>query len=285
MVVGVAGIGCFLYIPNRKTCCMIGALFAFHGSFEMATDVIFHVSLHQAFVPQAIRKKKKLAPKQVVQSKPQQVLIKQSFDGEKTLDGSQQTQVSEIHYENNPKKASDKEDAVLDIHGIPTESGTNKIEKESKESNDNNTQHENNNNEPYLENEPESLRLLHASVTNPYDPHFPNDYLAYRERKKTEQVRKDLQRSALQRLDQQEKLRKKIQEERKKILDSGDLDKIVDVAVGVTGGAGRGRGRGRGVSNLPAWLLKKQQEQKEAGATACGSISRPTDGQFEDYAS
>ena len=67
--------------------------------------------------------------------------------------------------------------------------------------------------EPYIENEPESLRRLHASVTHPYDPHFPNDYLAYRERKKTEQVRKDLQRSALQRLDQQEKMRKKIEED------------------------------------------------------------------------
>lgn len=159
---------------------------------------------------------------------------------------------------------------------------------------DNNPQHEHaddgndTNNEPYLENEPESLRLLHASVKDPYDPHFPNDYLAYRERKKTEQVRKDLQRSALQRLDAQEKLRKKIEEERKKLLESGELGKLAEshasggmeaASAGMAGGVGRGRGRGRGVANLPAWLVKKQQDQKEAE----GSDTKPvSEGQFDD---
>ena len=148
-----------------------------------------------------------------------------------------------------------------------------------------------NNNEPYLENEPESLRLLHASVTDPYDPHRPNDYLAYRERKKTEQARKDLQRSALRRLDAQEKMRKKIEEERRELLASGDLDKIVDSRVdeefsaasngdGAAVLSGRGRGRGRGVANLPAWLVKKQQEQKKAKAQQ--SETAPADGQFDD---
>ena len=132
-------------------------------------------------------------------------------------------------------------------------------------------------------NEPESLRLLHESVTDPYDPHCPNDYLAWRERKKTEQVRKDMQRTALQRLDQQEKMRKKIEEERKKILESGDFNKIVESQAGRegVGGVGRGRGRGRGIAtNLPAWLVKKQQEQK---ADSSSASTKPIDRQqFDD---
>lgn len=128
--------------------------------------------------------------------------------------------------------------------------------------------------EPYLEDEPESIRILHESVTpaNAYNPHFPNDYLAHLERKKTERIQKELQQSALQRLEQQEKLRKKIEEERRKIESSGDVNKIVEMRTAGLGGentsgmdgAGRGRGRGRGVQNLPAWLVKKQQEQQRA---------------------
>ena len=133
--------------------------------------------------------------------------------------------------------------------------------------------------EPYPENEPESIRLLHESVTpeNAYNPHFPNDYLAHIERKKTERIQKELQQSALQRLDQQEKLRKKIEEERRKIERSGDVDKIVEMRSGLggatanknngVGGAGRGRGRGRGVQNLPAWLIKKQEKLNNTAVT------------------
>eukprot|EP00986_Skeletonema_menzelii_P013453 scaffold7852_cov151-Skeletonema_menzelii.AAC.18 len=146
--------------------------------------------------------------------------------------------------------------------------------------------------EPYVENEPESIRLLHESVSpaNAYNPHFPNDYLAHLERKKTERIQKELQQSALQRLDQQEKLRKKIEEERRKIESSGDVNKIVEMRSGLGGGngngmegAGRGRGRGRGTQNLPAWLVRKQQEeQQKAVEETSSSIAPITQGQFDD---
>mmetsp|Transcript_20156 Transcript_20156/g.43785 ORF Transcript_20156/g.43785 Transcript_20156/m.43785 type:complete len:308 (-) Transcript_20156:92-1015(-) len=236
-----------------------------------------------AFVPQAIRKKKKITQRKP-QPQQQQVLKKQSFVGEKSIEVTQ-AQNSTISDCNDTKKASDNQETKLAASEITWEKSTNKWNNESQvQSNDNDKTHDNN--EPYLENEPESLRLLHASVIHPYDPHVPNDYLAHRERKKTEQVRKDLQRSALQRLDQQEKLRKKIEEERKKIMASGDLDQIVESGAMSGGRAGRGRGmgRGRGVSNLPAWLLKKQQEQ-QAEANASSSYSKPADGQFDDFAS
>lgn len=144
-----------------------------------------------------------------------------------------------------------------------------------------------------MENEPESLRLLHASVThnNMYDPYFPNDFLAYRERKRSEEVRKELQRTALQRLDQQENLRKQIEEKRKKLLESGNYQGLVEEETmtsrrregdgGGGVGIGMGRGRGRGVTNLPAWLVKKQEEQQNEIYTFDATEK---DGQFDDSA-
>jgi hypothetical protein len=84
-------------------------------------------------------------------------------------------------------------------------------------------------------------------------------------------MQKELQQSALQRLDQQEKLRKKIEEERRKIESSGDVNKIVESrmmmggsdSTNSAGAGGGGRGRGRRVQNLPAWLVKKQQEEEQ----------------------
>lgn len=144
-----------------------------------------------------------------------------------------------------------------------------------------------------MENEPESLRLLHASVThnNMYDPYFPNDFLAYRERKRSEEVRKELQRTALQRLDQQENLRKQIEEKRKKLLESGNYQGLVEEETmtsrrregdgGGGVGIGMGRGRGRGVTNLPAWLVKKQEEKRNEIYTLDATEK---DGQFDDSA-
>ena len=127
--------------------------------------------------------------------------------------------------------------------------------------------------------ESEQMRLLHASVTdeNRYDPFVPNDLLAYRERKKNERRRDQLEKSARETLRMQQIMREKIEEERKKVEATGDYQKIVEnrikTAIGDTDsnniidnnrmeGRGRGRGIGRGVSNLPAWLIKKQEEDK-----------------------
>mmetsp|Transcript_23970 Transcript_23970/g.42908 ORF Transcript_23970/g.42908 Transcript_23970/m.42908 type:complete len:333 (+) Transcript_23970:231-1229(+) len=254
-----------------------------------------------AFVPHAIRKKKKIS--QQPQSQQLQISIKKNVVTEKVISHNG----SQINYID-PNKSASSAPQQISVPTSETKSDHATHHEASNNDNDNQSTDNphysdsatNNNNEPNLENEPESLRLLHASVTNPYDPHFPNDYLAYRERKKTEQARKELQRSALQRLDQQEKLRKKIEEERKKMLQSGELNKFVEshgggdhqaaYAVAVAGGAvvmgasvGRGRGRGRGVANLPAWLVRQQQqEQKDAEAKI--SDTKPYDGQFDDSA-
>ena len=117
--------------------------------------------------------------------------------------------------------------------------------------------------------EPEWLRQLHASVQpqDRYDPLVPNDYLAFRERQAHEQEQIRMERAAKEQLEVQRRVRERIEEERRAAEEAGDLDRIVEsravsVAASV-GGAGRGRGRGRGTSNLPAWLVKKQQEENE----------------------
>ncbi|KAL3768523.1 hypothetical protein ACHAW5_006719 [Stephanodiscus triporus] len=213
----------------------------------------------QAFVPHAIRNKRKgtAPPRPRALAKPNSSggeISRVRVGSNEEEDGLQQISelvATEITCEN--------DDGVADH-------GNDGFEGDEDNARDNDDNDHANANEPYLEDEPEALRLLHASVVQPYDPYLPNDYLAHRERKKTEQVRRDMQRSALQRLEQQEKLRRKIEEERKKILESGDFRKIVersrDGDVAKSGGAA-GRGRGRGVTNLPAWLVKKQEEQKE----------------------
>lgn len=271
---------------------------------------------NQAFVPHAIRKKKKVS--QQPKSQPQkqiatkkQVIVEDTSDVKNALnDNDNQTDsntnaIPNRHKEDTHNK-SDKEGRPMISEISYTISSNKQNIDQEQSSSDKNPQPENsndtntttiNNNTPYIENEPESLRLLHlaANVTtkNLYDPHFPNDYLAHRERKKTEQARKDMQRSALQRLDQQEKLRKKIEEERKKILESGNftnLDKFVGITgrgggdgmAGIMGGAGRGRGRGRSVNNLPAWLVKKQQEQKDNAQGSSDNSKPVAPGQFDD---
>ena len=120
--------------------------------------------------------------------------------------------------------------------------------------------------EPYLENEPHELRQLHEHAklptSNPYNPHTPNDYLAYRERRKTEAVRKDMQAAALAKMEQHEKLRKKVEEERRRLEISGDVDKLVETVKKEQEQQQQrmgGRGRGRGVSNLPAWMVQRDK--------------------------
>lgn len=105
----------------------------------------------------------------------------------------------------------------------------------------------------------EELQRLHSLVTDPYDPHVPNDLLAYRERKEIEQSRLKLEREARETMERQQQLRQQLEEERQRIHQSGaSANEIIEHR---TKTALMGGGRGRGISNLPAWLIKKQKEE------------------------
>lgn len=82
-------------------------------------------------------------------------------------------------------------------------------------------------------------RMQQDAENDPYDPMVPNDLLEYWEWRKTEQSLAE-QRERLQAIEQQQQTK----------------EAFVDTAVS------RGRGRG-GVSNLPAWMVQQQREQRE----------------------
>ena len=215
-----------------------------------------------AFVPQALRKKKRPPQQQT-----------------KKVEEKRQRVESDVQNE------LDRSTVVEDVNGFPVadiviHDKTNDATESQDSNQEDPINDENDNGEPYLENEHPSLRALHdAAKTSltPYNPHNPNDYLAYRERKKTAAVRKDMQAAALAKLEAHDRLRKKVEEERRRIELSGDVDKIVESRLSSGGGAGRGRGRG--MSNLPAWLIKKQMEEKEGGGGAVAEVEK---GQFDD---
>lgn len=118
--------------------------------------------------------------------------------------------------------------------------------------------------------ESEELRLLHESVTDPYDPFCPNDYLEYCEEKRREIERKELEKSTREALHQQQIIREQIVEERRKMIEIGDYQSVVSSvrnrehnSISDT----EHNGRGRGVRNLPAWLLNKQQQDTSDSCT------------------
>ena len=68
-----------------------------------------------------------------------------------------------------------------------------------------------------------------------------------------------MQAAALVKMEQHEKLRRRVEEERRRLEESGDVDKLVDMVKEQQQQRLGGRGRGRGVSNLPAWMVERDK--------------------------
>lgn len=160
--------------------------------------------------------------------------------------------------------------------------------------------------------ETEELAMLHASVTDPYDPFIPNDYLEYCEEKRREVERRELEEATRETLRQQQIIREQIAEERRKMIETGDYQSVISsvinrhaqdtqisgpsmvpitgqnsdikdkvesssVSVSTTQNPKLKMGRGRGVHNLPAWLLQKTQEESVASGTLVGADEAVSD--------
>jgi hypothetical protein len=209
-------------------------------------DTIGNAGTTMAFVPAALRKRKTVV-KTIVRPRKSQVRHQTSLD----LDAD--TSSSIIHRDSESCEVENNQATT----GTPDESNG---------QNNDRQQHEQE--EEYKE--PQHLTDLHASVRSAdmYHPMMPNDYLAYKQRKENELLQANLEKQAQITLEMQRKLREQIEEERRKALDSGDVNKIIESRLAkpmekaVTNGIGRGRGRG--LSNLPAWLVKKQQEENQS---------------------
>lgn len=202
-----------------------------------------------AFVPQALRKKKRPAPVPKEDAKRPRNDDQENVPTEENGGGSSSINVN---HNNVPIDTVTIQPSTI-LHDTDT--------LEPEDVDEPITANNKDNDEPYLENEPHELRQLHEAAKlhpHPYNPHVPNDYLAYRQRKKTEAVRKEMEAAALAKMKQHEKLRRKVEEERKRLEESGDVDKLVETIVEQRRLQG-GRGRGRGVSNLPAWMVNRDK--------------------------
>ena len=110
------------------------------------------------------------------------------------------------------------------------------------------------------------MRALHASVTDPYDPFHPNDYLAYKQELEREEKRKELERRTLEALKQQEIMQEQISRERQKLAQGmgrgRGLNNLPSWVGQSTAAPAAGRGMGvRDQRNLPAWLVQKQRDE------------------------
>lgn len=214
-------------------------------------DTIGNAGTTMAFVPAALRKRKAVVKTFVKPRRSQvknQTLLDGAADASSSLEKTANDQDDErLEGENNNMKTDTPEES--DIHN-------------------NKRQQDDDDEEEYKE--PQHLTDLHASVRSAdmYHPMMPNDYLAYKQRKENELLQANLEKQAQMTMEMQRKLREQIEEERRKALDSGDVKRIIEsrVTKPMESGAvtsGMGRGRGRGLSNLPAWLVKKQQEENQ----------------------
>lgn len=222
-----------------------------------------------AFVPAALRKRKPLIRNS---SKPRKSEIKSDNDPGDTTTVIMSSGIPTIE-----TTAASFDSLLTNKHkGDPEKEGTQSLINKSKEESDfcpsqlqpteEPQGQESDKEEEYKE--PQHLTDLHASVrsTDMYHPMMPNDYLAYKQRKENEMLHANLERQTQKTLDMQRKLREQIEEERQKALASGDVNKIIESRLGTSMASapsvGIGRGRGRGLNNLPAWLVKKQQEEQ-----------------------
>lgn len=99
-----------------------------------------------------------------------------------------------------------------------------------------------------------------AEITDPYDPYVPNDLLQYWDRQALVREQRQMEEETLKALEQQQIIREQLEQERQALLQQqqqGDISQLAAAA------GGMGRGRGRGLSNLPAWLVAKQQQQQQ----------------------
>ena len=105
-------------------------------------------------------------------------------------------------------------------------------------------------------------KLRQEALKDPYDPFVPNDLLLYWEQQAVVQETRQLRETQQRILQEQEDLRKRMQDERNQLLQQGEYDKLMEWSQGTFASAAS-RGRGRGVSNLPAWLVQRQQQQQQ----------------------
>ncbi|CAM9162811.1 unnamed protein product [Chrysoparadoxa australica] len=122
------------------------------------------------------------------------------------------------------------------------------------------------------------------SVSDPYDPKEPNDYVEYCKERVEEAKQAERDRELKIVMEEQARDRAKREEERNAVIEkmrqaaaSGEANATAEAAAALAQhtneamAGGRGRGRGRGQCNLPAWMTQKNGP----GGGASGPEGRP----------
>lgn len=94
-----------------------------------------------------------------------------------------------------------------------------------------------------------------AMRDDPYDPFRPNDILLWHQEQENLQRRERLEEERRVAIEAQEALRERLRQERQSLVDQNDYQRLAEHRQAHMS-------RGRGVSNLPAWLVERQQQQK-----------------------
>lgn len=92
-------------------------------------------------------------------------------------------------------------------------------------------------------------------VSDAYEPRRPNDYISWCEERLEMQRIAKLEAENKKLLEEAERTRKKLEEERAAAAKAGDLQKLQNSMATPA----MGRGRGRGLSNLPSWITQQNK--------------------------
>lgn len=190
-------------------------------------------------------------PSSLLQQRKKKLLISEIQKGSEKIE--------QVNFKNNIKTHG-RSSCQLHLNAITVNNNSSPIKQSSADPNDFSETH-------IFTLDSEKMRDLHSSISpsQSYDPKVPNDYLKYKEQRKSELLRKEYERKALETLKKQQKLQEMISEERKKAELDGRVDKIIESRLGsyvdidsINMNEMRGRG---GASNLPAWLIQKRRNE------------------------
>ena len=172
-----------------------------------------------AFVPAALRVKKKVAvaapnestSKASGKKEQNNVIVKQETTDKSSINvDCKPNNSAPLDYKKQESKHTDEDEEIRQLHLAVAQ-----VEADMDES------------KQRLLNLNFDYSLLDIKNYTPYDPLIPNDFLAYKEGQKKRRRRAELERSTREALRQQEVMRERIEEERRRAVASGDLNQIV----------------------------------------------------------
>lgn len=122
-------------------------------------------------------------------------------------------------------------------------------------------------------------------VEDPYDPRRPNDYFTVCKQREEAQRKKQLAEENRRKMEENERHRAEVEKLRREAIEKQDFKALAENSSGSSSGIPASGGRGRGVSNLPAWLIQKMQQEGSTSEPLPDTTTSIASSQFEDASS